>query len=279
MDAVLQAIVVGIVQGLTEFLPVSSSAHLILVPRVLGWQNEFILSAAFDATLHLGTLVALIAYFWRDLWRYFGAFLRLLRDRSIAGDDRGDTDKKVALLLALSVIPGALIGVLLESFVDTFFREQLLVVCALLVVGAAILFIAERAARHTHEMEELTPMQALGIGLAQALALFPGISRSGITISAGLFLGLKREAAARFSFLMATPIVAGAGLWKLRELVGGGAGTFDGAALIAGLVAAAISGLIAIWVLLAYLRRASTDVFGIYRVGAAIVFAVLVLAR
>ncbi len=279
MDAVLQAIVVGIVQGLTEFLPVSSSAHLILVPRVLGWQNEFILSAAFDATLHLGTLVALIAYFWRDLWRYFGAFLRLLRDRSIAGDERGDTDKKVSLLLALSVIPGALIGVLLESFVDTFFREQLLVVCALLVVGAAILFIAERAARHTHEMEELTPMQALGIGLAQAFALFPGISRSGITISAGLFLGLKREAAARFSFLMATPIVAGAGLWKLRELVGGGAGTFDGAALIAGLVAAAISGLIAIWVLLAYLRRASTDVFGIYRVGAAIVFAVLVLAR
>ena len=275
MDAILQAITVGIVQGLTEFLPVSSSAHLILVPRVLGWQNEFILSAAFDATLHLGTLVALIAYFGRDLWRYSVAFLRLLRDRSIAGD----ADKKVALLLALSVIPGALIGVLLEDFVDTFFREQLLVVCALLVVGAAILFIAERAARHTHEMEELTTTQALGIGLAQAFALFPGISRSGITISAALFLGLKREAAARFSFLMATPIVAGAGLWKLRELVGGGVGTFDGAALVAGLIAAAVSGLIAIWFLLAYLRRASTDVFGIYRVGAAIVFAVLVLAR
>jgi undecaprenyl-diphosphatase len=275
VDTLLQAIVVGVVQGLTEFLPVSSSAHLILVPRALGWSDEFILSAAFDATLHLGTLVALIAYFWRDLWRYFVAFLKLVRDRSIAGDG----DRKVALLLALSIIPGAILGVGLEGFVDTFFREQLLVVCGLLVVGAAILFVAERAARHTHQMEELTPRQALGIGLAQAFALFPGISRSGITISAGLFLGLKREAAARFSFLMSTPIIAGAGLWKLRELVGGGAGTFDGAALIAGLIAAAIAGLVAIWFLLAYLRRASTDVFGLYRVGAAVVFAVLILAR
>ncbi|MEA2676329.1 MAG: undecaprenyl-diphosphatase [Chloroflexota bacterium] len=275
MDTILQAIVVGIVQGVTEFLPVSSSAHLILVPRVLGWDNAFILSPAFDATLHLGTLVALIAYFWRDLWRYLVAFLRLLRDRAIAGD----VDKKIALLLAISIIPGAILGVGLESFVDTFFREQLLVVCALLVVGAAILFFAERVARHTREMDELRPVEALAIGLAQALALFPGISRSGITISAGLFLGLKREDAARFSFLMATPIIAGAGLWKLRELVGGSAGTFDGAALAAGLIAAAISGLIAIWFLLAYLRRASTDVFGLYRVGAAIVFGVLLLAR
>jgi undecaprenyl-diphosphatase len=275
MDTILQAIVVGIVQGLTEFLPVSSSAHLILVPRVLGWDNAFILSPAFDATLHLGTLVALVAYFWRDLWRYFIAFLRLLRDRSIGAD----VDKKVALLLAISVIPGAILGVGLESFVDTFFREQLLVVCALLVVGAVILFVAERAARHTHDMAELTPVQALGIGLAQALALFPGISRSGITISAGLFLGLKREAAARFSFLMATPIIAGAGLWKLRELLSGSAGSFDGAALAAGLVAAAVAGLIAIWFLLAYLRRASTDVFGLYRVAAAIVFGALIVLR
>jgi undecaprenyl-diphosphatase len=127
------------------------------------------------------------------------------------------------------------------------------------------------------EMDELRPAEALGIGLAQALALFPGISRSGITISAGLFLGLKREAAARFSFLMATPIIAGAGLWKLRELLSGSAGSFDGSALAAGLIAAAVSGLIAIWFLLAYLRRASTDVFGLYRVGAALVFALLIL--
>lgn len=275
MDVIIQAIVVGIVQGLTEFLPVSSSAHLILVPRVLGWDNAFILSPAFDATLHLGTLVALIAYFWRDLWRYLVAFVQLLRERAVGQD----ADRKVALLLALSVVPGALLGIGLESFVDTFFREQLLVVCALLVVGAVILFVAERMARHTREMGDLRPAEALAIGLAQALALFPGISRSGITISAGLVLGLKREAAARFSFLMATPIIAGAGLWKLRELFGGGAGTFDAAALAAGLIAAAVSGLIAIWFLMAYLRRASTDVFGLYRVGAAIVFGAMLLAR
>jgi undecaprenyl-diphosphatase len=176
-------------------------------------------------------------------------------------------------------VPGALIGVLLEGFVDTFFREQLLVVCALLVVGAIILFVAERAARHTRDMTELQPRDALAIGLAQALALFPGISRSGITISAGLFLGLKREAAARFSFLMSTPIIAGAGVWKLRDLVSGGAGAFDVAVLAAGLVAAAVSGLAAIWFLLAYLRRASTDVFGVYRVAAAIVFGALLLIR
>jgi undecaprenyl-diphosphatase len=276
MDTLVQAIVLGIVQGLTEFLPVSSSAHLILVPKVLGWTSDFINSPAFDATLHLGTLVALIAYFWRDLWRYLVAFLRLVRDRAI----NGDTDKKVALLLAISVIPGAIVGIALETFIDNFFRDLPLVVCVLLVVGAIILFFAERAARHVHEMEDLTPTQSLGIGLAQALALFPGISRSGITISAGLYLGLKREAAARFSFLMATPIIAGAGLWKLRELLTGSAGAFDGTALAAGLIAAAISGTIAIWFLLAYLRRASTDVFGIYRIGAAIVFgALLLIAR
>ena len=275
MDILFQAIVIGIVQGLTEFLPVSSSAHLILVPRVLGWNDAFILSPTFDVTLHLGTLVALVAYFWRDLWRYLLAFLLSLRDRRISGDP----DRRMAMLLFASVIPGALLGVLLESFVDTFFREQLLVVCALLVVGAAILFVAERIARHTREMTDLRMIDAFGIGLAQALALFPGISRSGITISAGLAMGLKRESAARFSFLMSTPIIAGAGLWKLRELFTGSAGAFDPLVLGAGLVAAAASGLVAIWFLLAYLRRASTDIFGLYRVAAAIVFGVLLLGR
>jgi undecaprenyl-diphosphatase len=275
MDTLVQAIVIGIVQGLTEFLPVSSSAHLILVPRVLGWDDPFLLSPTFDVVLHLGTLVALLVYFWRDLWRYLVAFVRLVIERRVGEDP----DRRVALLLAISVIPGALIGVLLEGFVDTFFREQLLVVCVLLVVGAVILFVAERAARHTRELAQMGPRDALTIGLAQAVALFPGISRSGITISAGLFLGLKREAAARFSFLMATPIIAGAGLWKLRELVTGAAGAFDGTVLAAGLIAAALSGLVAIWFLLAYLRRASTDIFGVYRIGAAVVFGTLLLIR
>lgn len=273
MDTLVQAIIIGVVQGLTEFLPISSSAHLILLPRVLGWDDAFINSPAFVVMLHLGTLVALLVYFWRDLLRYAQAALAIVRDRRIGSDP----DRRMAVLLAVSVIPAALIGVVLEDFVDTFFRERLLVVCGLLVVGAAVLFLAERAARRTREMAELRVVDALGIGLAQAFALFPGISRSGITISAGLFLGLKREAAARFAFLMGTPIIFGAGLWKTRELLDGSVGTFDVTVLAAGMIAAAVSGLAAIWLLLAYLRRFSTDVFGLYRLVAAGVFAVLVL--
>ncbi len=273
METLFQAIVIGVIQGLTEFLPISSSAHLILVPRVLGWSDPFINSPAFVVMLHLGTLLALLIYFWRDLIRYAVAFLAVLRDRRV-GDD---PDRRTSVVLAASVIPAALIGVVLEDFIDTFFREQLLVVCALLVVGAVILFIAERAARRTREISDLRLADALMIGFAQALALFPGISRSGITIAAGLFLGLKREAAARFAFLMGTPIIAGAGAWKMRELFDGSAGQFDVAVLGAGMVAAAISGLFAIWALLAFLRRFSTDVFSLYRVAAAVVFAGLLL--
>jgi len=275
MDTLVQAIVIGVVQGLTEFLPISSSAHLILLPRVLGWDDAFINSPGFVVMLHMGTLAALLVYFWRDLVRYALAALAIVRDRRVGSDP----DRRMAVLLAFSVVPAALIGVLLEDFVDTFFRERLLVVCGLLVVGALVLFVAERAARHTREMQELRLIDTLGIGLAQAFALFPGISRSGITISAGLLLGLKREAAARFAFLMGTPIIFGAGLWKTRELLDGSAGTFDVTVLAAGMIAAALSGLAAIWFLLAYLRRFSTDIFGLYRVAAAGVFAVLVLTR
>ena len=275
MDTLLQAVVIGLIQGLTEFLPISSSAHLILVPKVLGWNDPFINSPAFDVMLHMGTLAALLVYFGRDLWRYFVAFLAVLRDRRIGTDP----DRRLAVLLAVSVVPAALIGVLLEDFIDTFFREEPLAICALLVVGAVILFGAERAARHTRQMSDLRVRDALGIGLAQALALFPGISRSGITISAGLFLGLERPAAARFAFLMGTPIIAGAGLWKMREILGGGAGTFEPAVLAAGVLASAIAGLAAIWFLLRFLQSHSTDVFSLYRVGAAVVFAGLLLLR
>ena len=275
METLLQAIVIGVIQGLTEFLPISSSAHLILVPNLLGWNDPFLNSPAFDVMLHMGTLAALLVYFGRDLWRYFVAFLAVLRDRRIGSDP----DRRLAVLLAVSVVPAALIGVLLEDFIDTFFREQPLVICALLVVGAVILFLAERAARHTRAMSDLRVPEALAIGLAQALALFPGISRSGITISAGLFLGLERAAAARFAFLMGTPIIAGAGIWKLREIFGGEAGTFEPAVLAAGVIASALAGLVAIWVLLRFLQTHSTDVFVLYRLGAAAVFAGLLLVR
>jgi undecaprenyl-diphosphatase len=275
METLLQAIVIGVVQGLTEFLPISSSAHLILLPRLLGWDDAFLLSPVFMVMLHLGTLLALLIYFWRELWRYAWAGLAVLRTRRI-GDD---PDRRLAVLLAASVIPGALVGLALEEFIDSFFREQLLVVCGLLVVGALLLFGAERVARHTRRMDELRLRDALVIGLAQALALFPGISRSGITIAAGLALGLQRPAAARFAFLMGTPIIFGAGLWKVRELIGGGAGAFEPTVLAAGMVASALAGLAAIWLLLAYLRRYSTDIFVLYRLGAAATFGVLLLSR
>ena len=275
METLLQAIVIGVVQGLTEFLPISSSAHLILLPRLLGWDDAFLLSPVFMVMLHLGTLLALLIYFWRELWRYAWAGLAVLRTRRI-GDD---SDRRLAVLLAASVIPGALVGLALEEFIDSFFREQLLVVCGLLVVGALLLFGAERVARHTRRMDELRLRDALVIGLAQALALFPGISRSGITIAAGLALGLQRPAAARFAFLMGTPIIGGAGLWKMRELLDGSAGAFDVTVLAAGMLAAAVAGLLAIWGLLAFLRRFSTDVFGLYRIGFAILAAGLLLSR
>jgi undecaprenyl-diphosphatase len=275
VDTLFQAIVIGIVQGLTEFLPISSSAHLILLPKLLGWNDPFINSAAFDVMLHMGTVAALLAYFWRDLWRYFVAGLAVLRDRRVGADP----NRRLAVLLAVSVVPAALIGVALESFIDTFFREQPLFICVLLVIGAAILFVAERAARHVKEMSDLRVTEALGIGLAQALALFPGISRSGITISAGLFLGLERAAAARFAFLMGTPIIAGAGVWKMRQLFSGEVAAFDPAVLAAGVIASAIAGLAAIWLLLRYLQSHSTDVFVYYRVAAALLFAALLRIR
>jgi undecaprenyl-diphosphatase len=275
VDTIIQAIVIGVVQGLTEFLPISSSAHLILLPQLLGWDDALIVSPAFTVILHLGSVAALVAYFRSDLWRYAFAGLALLRERRMGSDP----DRRMAVLLATSVVPAALIGVLLEGFIDTFFREQLLVICGLLVVGGIILFVAERLGRRTRQMHELRLADALAIGLAQALALFPGISRSGITISAGLLLGLERAAAARFAFLMGTPIIAGAGVWKLRELADGTVVGFDPAVLLAGLAASALASFAAIALLIAFLRRFSTDVFVIYRIGFAAIVALILFSR
>jgi undecaprenyl-diphosphatase len=268
MPTILQAAIIGIVQGLTEFLPVSSSAHLILVPRLLGWNDAFLNSAAFDVMLHVGTLLALVAYFARDLLRLLGAFFASIAQRSLAGDP----ERRLAWLLLVSVIPAALLGATLESFFDTYFRERLALVAVLLLAGAAILWLAERQARLERDLGQLRLRDAVVIGAAQALALFPGTSRSGITIAAGLFLGLERAAAARFAFLMGVPVIAGAGLWKARELFGDQAVAFEPTVVLSGMVAAAVSGALAISWLLRYLRGHSTGVFIAYRV----VFAALV---
>ena len=274
MALLVQAALIGLIQGLTEFIPISSSAHLIFVPRVLGWNDPFLNSPGFDVMLHMGTLVALLVYFWSDLVRLLGAWLASIRDRSIGRDPQ----RRLAWLLLVSVIPGAVLGALGENFFDTFFRrESLLFIAALMAVGATALWLAERVGSRRRELENLELPDAVTIGVAQAFALFPGISRSGVTIAGGLFLGLTREAAARFSFLMATPIIAGAGLLKGRELLGGGLASSDIGPLLVGFLAALIAGFAAVAWLLAYLRRRSTALFIGYRYLVAVGLALFVL--
>lgn len=262
MDQLVQAIVLGVVQGLTEFLPVSSSGHLIIVPALLGWTDPFIESLAFSVMLHVATLLALLLYFQADWRRLIPAGLAAIRDRSF----RGDPDRKLAWLLAASTVPAVIAGVLLNDVIETAFREPRLVAVTL-VIGAAILWLADRLGSRTRQIDGLTFPIALGVGAAQALALVPGISRSGISISAGLFAGLDREAAARFSFLMATPITAGAGLWEFRKIITGEAGVdLPLVPLALGMVAALLAGLLAIAVTLRYLRTHSVGVFVVYRI-------------
>lgn len=270
MDTVLQALVMGIVQGLTEFLPVSSSGHLVIVPALLGWDDPFITSLPFSAMLHLATLGALVAYFRRDWARLIPAGLAAARDRSL----RDDPDRRLAWLVAAATLPALVTGFVLNDLVENRFR-QVGLVALMLVVGGAILWLAERNGRRDRTVDGLTFPRAIGIGGAQALALVPGISRSGMSIAAGLFAGLEREAAARFAFLMAMPITAAAGVYETLSVVRGDAGLeIPVAALLVGMIAALLSGLLAIAVLLRFLRTRSTDVFVVYRVLLALVVVV-----
>jgi undecaprenyl-diphosphatase len=275
MDNLIHAAILGLVQGLTEFLPVSSSAHLILVPKFLGWNDPFADSAAFDVMLHMGTLVALLIYFRSDLWQYLVAWLASIRERRI-GDD---PQRRIAWLLVISVIPAAILGAAFESTFDTAFRERIGFIAAFILVGAVLLLIAERYGTRSRGLEAMRPRDAAIIGVGQAIALFPGISRSGITIATGLFLGLEREAAARFSFLMSVPVIAGAGIWKARTLVGSGLGEAQAGELVVGILTSAVFGFVAVAFLLSYLRRHDTRVFIIYRIGLAAVVIAFLLTR
>jgi len=267
MDTLVQALVMGVVQGLTEFLPVSSSGHLILVPYLLGWDDPFIESLAFSVMLHLATLLALLLYFRADWLRLIPAGLAAIRDRSL----RDDPDRRLAWLLVVATIPAVIAGVLLNDPIETAFRSPALVGLTL-VVGAAILWLADRLGSRDKGVDGVTFPVALGIGAAQALALVPGISRSGISISAGRFAGLDREAAARFAFLMATPITAGAGAWETLKILRGAAGVEVALGpLLVGMAAALVAGLAAISLTLRYLRTHPLTVFAVYRVALAAV--------
>jgi undecaprenyl-diphosphatase len=229
-------------------------------------------SAEFVVMLHMGTLAALLAYFWRDVLALISAAWAALRERSMASDPK----RKLALVLLLSVIPAALFGMLLEDWIDTFFRDSILAIPFILAVGAGILWLAERLGTRDRDLDRIELADAALIGAAQALALFPGISRSGITLAAGLPGSSGRPQP--FAFLMGIPIIAGAGLWKMRNIVSGEAGNVDVAVLLAGVVAAALSGWVAIDLLLRYLRTHSTGIFIAYRLIAAAVILVLLVA-
>jgi undecaprenyl-diphosphatase len=274
MDVILQAALIGLLQGLTEFIPISSSAHLELVPWIAGWEaDDLIGSLAFDVFLHLGTLVALLVYFHRDWRRYIGAWVASIHERRI-GDD---PDRRMSWLLILGTIPAAVIGFALEDVIEGTFHGDSdaarLAIAAFLVIGAAALYAADRLGSRRRELGDVRAGTALGVGFSQALALLPGISRSGATLTAGLALGLTRESAARFSFLLATPITLGAGLYGSRRLLEASPTTTEWVAIAVGFVAAAVSGLLAIGFLLSWLRRRSVAIFCIYRV----VFAALVV--
>lgn len=279
MDVVLQAVLVALIQGLTEFIPVSSSAHLELVPWMAGWEEGGLVgSLAFDVFLHLGTLVALVAFFARDWVRLIGAGLASLRERRI-GDD---PDRRVAWLLVAATVPAAIIGFALEGLIEEAFHRDSdaarLTIAGFLVVGAIGLWMADRLGSRDRDLADLRLPSALAIGLSQALALLPGISRSGATLTAGLALGLDRESAARFSFLLATPITLGAGLYGSRRLFTESLTGNEWLAIGAGFAVAAVSGMLAIGFLLAWLRRRSVAVFSIYRIAFAALVVALVLA-
>lgn len=270
----LVAVLLGVVQGLTEFLPVSSSGHLLLGQYFLGLsQDRF--GLPFDVALHLGTLVAVIAFFWRDLLGMAGAFVRSLLPgrRNLA-----DPQQRLAYLILASTIPAALIGFFLESFFENTVRSPWVVAFNLVVVG--VLFIlAEGVGSKTRSADKLRFVEAVGIGLAQAAALVPGVSRSGATITLGLFLGLRREEAARFSFLMSVPIIAGAGFLQLTDAVSQGMSRSEALIFGAGFVSSAVVGYLAIRFFLRYVIHHSLRAFAYYRFAlAAVVVVALLLA-
>lgn len=274
MDLSIQALVMGLVQGLTEFLPISSSGHLVLVPWLFGWKDPFLDSLAFSVMLHMGTLLALLVYFWRDWIRVIPAGLASIRDRSL----RGDPDRKLAWLLVVATVPAVIVGPLFNDALVSAVRAPALV-ALMLCVGAAIIWLADRWGSKLRDMGSMTFLGAFGIGVAQVLALVPGISRSGVSISAGLLEGLNREAAARFSFLMATPVVAGAGAFEALKLIRGDSGPRPEVNLVViGFIAAAISGLLAIRFMLEFLKRQPMTGFVVYRVVAAVIVFIVLLS-
>ncbi len=256
MDA-FQAIVLGLVQGLTEFLPISSSGHLRIVPALLGWEDP---GAAFTAVTQFGTMLAVLVYFRQDLWRVGITWLRSLRDPSL----RGSLDARMGWYIIVGTIPISVFGLAFQGPIETTARDLYLIGSMLVVLGI-VLYIADHTASRRRDIEELTMRDGILIGFAQALALIPGVSRSGATMSAGLFLGFDRAAAARYSFLLSVPAVVLSGLFQLGDI--GGEGSAPAVPTAIATLLAFVSGYASIAFLLKFLVTHTFDVFVIYRIG------------
>ena len=276
--SLIQAFILGLVQGLTEFLPISSSGHLILVPWLFNWHYLLAhpdFNKTFDVALHLGTFIALVLYFWRDIGRLLAAWGRSLTERRVT-----TADARLAWLLIVSTIPAGLFGVFLESFIEDQLGKPY-VIAVMMIVFAVVMWYVDRHARLERGIEHVKLLDAATIGLAQALALAPGVSRSGITMVTGIALKMKREAAARYSFLMSIPVIGGAAAYKALGVAKHGLPAGAAAPFLVGMATAALSGFAAVWFLLGYLRRHDFRPFVYYRlvVGLAVLLIIAVGLR
>ena len=268
----IYSIILGIVQGLAEFWPISSSGHLVIAHELLHF--DFVDNLSFDVALHLGTLVALFILFAKDIYKYIVAWLKSFAN----WDLRNNLDQRVAWFIVVSSMPAGVVGYFIEDLAETVFRDLWLV--ALLLIGVGVLFIVfEKISQKIKELDQMDWRTAIIIGLAQVLALVPGVSRSGITILAGLSQGLRRAVAARFSFLLAVPVVFGAGLKKLYDVSTAGLASNEWLIMVVGFLSAAIVGYLAIRFLLKYLENHSLNVFAYYRFLLGAVVIIYLLAR
>ena len=250
------AIFLGVLQGLTEFLPISSSGHLVLVELLLGIKEA---GLAFDVFLHMGTLVGVLVYFRRDIFLMVTALVR----PNVLGDEAG-FQRRLALYICLGTIPAAVAGIFLKHMVETVFRSPYIIACTLAGAGL-LLLVADMAGKHMRDVKSVRWTDALFIGVLQVFALIPGVSRSGITMTAGLMMGLNRMSAARYSFLLSVPVIFGAGILNLPDIITQGTVTGQTGFYLSGFAAAAISGYLVIAFLLRFVQTHSFAVFAYYR--------------
>lgn len=266
-----QALILGIVQGLTEYIPVSSSGHLVLVPWLLGWPDP---PFTFEVLIQWGTLVGVFIYFWQDIWEIVQGVIQGL----VKGQPLGSFEAKLGWLIVIATLPAVVFGLLFKDFFESFFSAPIYV-GVLLGLAAIILVAAERFGSRQRELESIGWLDAIIIGFWQVLALVPGVSRSGATISGGMLRGFDRPAAARFSFLMSIPALAGAGVIAMKDLLASGGLMAELPALIVGFIAAAISGYLCIRWLLSYLQGHSLYAFAAYRVILSVIVIIVALIR